>query len=120
MGGPVVAGVDGSQPNLVAVDVAARETYRRSMELQVIHAVEWPGQLVTAGVSPWDSAGARGGRNGALTEARRRARVAAPDVELRCEVTGPAGAMASRTGRVIVHAARCPVAVVRTGGGPTR
>ncbi|MEU6809948.1 universal stress protein [Streptomyces sp. NPDC046831] len=85
---PVVVGVDGSQSSLDAVEVAAREAGLRGVGLRMVHAFGWPGLHVPPGGPPWDpgSAGVRELIDGTLAEAERRARDAAPHVDLTREV----------------------------------
>ncbi|WP_460072855.1 universal stress protein [Streptomyces sp. YKOK-I1] len=84
MSGPVLVGVDGSATGLAAVEAAAREAERLGVGLRLAHACEWPAAQVPPGVPPWDpdGTGARGPANGALAEAERRARSAAPGVRV--------------------------------------
>ncbi|MEU6379781.1 universal stress protein [Streptomyces sp. NPDC046909] len=84
MRGPVVVGVDGRSSSLRTVEAAAREAERRGVGLRLAHAISWPAGHVPPGVPPWDpdGAGLRDLVNGALAEAERRAREAAPTVEI--------------------------------------
>ncbi|MER7572589.1 universal stress protein [Streptomyces sp. NPDC126514] len=84
MNGPVVVGVDGSEPSLTAVGVAAREAAVRGVALRLVHAFGGP----SVHVPPWSqaSAGVRELVDGTLAEAERRARTAAPHLEISREV----------------------------------
>jgi len=141
MNGPVVVGVDGSPSGLTAVAVAAREAALRGVGLRLVHAFGWPAAAVPPAVAPWDPApsGVRELVDGTLTEAERRARKAAPGIDVRREVVvgepvmvlesesrtaslavvGSRGRsrfgsllLGSTAGHLAAHAA-CPVLVVR-------
>jgi len=88
MRGPVVVGVDGSPSSLVAVEIAARTAEYQGVELQLVHAVDWPAGPPADGTGAWGlrPERERAGVNGALAEAERWARRAAPGVDVRCEV----------------------------------
>ncbi|MEU7383826.1 MULTISPECIES: universal stress protein [unclassified Streptomyces] len=85
---PVVVGVDGSSSSLEAVETAAREAALRGAGLRLVHAFGWPSLHVPPGMHPWNpnTAGLRELVDGTLAEAERRARDAAPDVEITREV----------------------------------
>ncbi|MGW0599304.1 universal stress protein [Streptomyces sp. NPDC002776] len=82
--GPVVVGVDGSEASLTAVRVAAREAALRGVGLRLVHAFGGP----SVHVPPWSpaSAGVRELVDGTLAEAERRARTAAPHLEISRDV----------------------------------
>ncbi|PBC66247.1 universal stress protein family protein [Streptomyces sp. TLI_235] len=85
MGDPVIVGVDGSASSLDALDVAAREARLRGAALRMVHAFgHSPGRL-TAGAPPWHPAdySPEPMVQGALARAEERARMLAPDVEIR-------------------------------------
>ncbi|WP_328437184.1 universal stress protein [Streptomyces sp. NBC_00457] len=88
MTGPVVVGVDGSMSSLTVVEAAAREAGLRGVGLRLAQAVAWPSEPVPSGVPPWDPDGGGLGEpvNGMLTEAERRARAVAPQVEVTSDV----------------------------------
>ncbi|GAA2429459.1 universal stress protein [Streptomyces glaucus] len=144
---PVVAGVDGSPSSLEAVEVAAREAGLRGTGLRLVHAFGWPSVHVPPGVPPWRHGppGLREMVDGTLAGAERRARAAAPRVEVAREVVvgepvtvleiesrtaslvviGSRGLSAFGSlllGSTAVHLAahaRCPVLVVRGRPDPT-
>jgi nucleotide-binding universal stress UspA family protein len=140
MNGPVVVGVDGSPSSLTAVEVAAREAALRGVGLRLVHAFGWPAAQVPTG-TPWNPTGSglRELIDGTLTEAERRARRAAPGIEVSRDVvvgepvtvleiesrTAPLVVVGSRglsrfgslllgstAGHLAAHAT-CPVLVVR-------
>ncbi|MES5824815.1 universal stress protein [Streptomyces sp. RG80] len=140
MNGPVVVGVDGSPSSMTAVEVAAREAALRGVGLRLVHAFGWPAAHVPPG-APWNPTGPglRELIDGPLTEAERRARAAAPGIEVSRDVvvgepvmvleiesrTAPLVVVGSRglsrfgslllgstAGHLAAHAA-CPVLVVR-------
>ncbi|MFI8193738.1 universal stress protein [Streptomyces sp. NPDC085946] len=141
MAQPVVVGVDGSPSSLHAVEVAAHEAALRGVGLRLVHAFGWPSLHVPPGGPPWNpsAAGVRELLDGTLAEAERRARRAAPHLDLTREVAVGEPLMVleieSRTasllvvgshgrsafgslllGSTAVHLAahaRCPVLVVR-------
>lgn len=88
MSGPVVVGVDGSEPSLIAVELAAREAALRGVGLRLVHAFGWPSGHVPPRVPPWTgaSAGVRELIDGTLADAERRARALAPHMEISREV----------------------------------
>ncbi|MFJ5260062.1 universal stress protein [Streptomyces sp. NPDC088387] len=118
---PVVVGVDGSQPCMTAVEAAAREADRLGVGLRLAHALQWSSANVPPGVPPWDrgAPGACEVVKGALEEAERRARRAAPRVRVTHEVLmgDPATvlASASRNASLTVVGGRTPAR--RHGGG---
>lgn len=84
MGGLVVAGVDGSEASLSAVEAAAREARWRGAHLRLVHAFVWPALHAPQGPSPLGPP--EGGVHDMvvrlLDEADRRARTTAPDVDV--------------------------------------
>ncbi|MEU0743566.1 universal stress protein [Streptomyces sp. NPDC006134] len=143
---PVVVGVDGSPSSLAAVEVAAREAALRGAQLRLVHAFGGPSVRVPPHVRPWNPAvaGLREMVDGTLAQAERRAREAAPRVEVARDVVvgEPVTVLEieSRTASLVVvgsrglsafgslllgstgvHLAahgRCPVLVVRGGPDP--
>ncbi|CAL9606371.1 Universal stress protein_MSMEI_3859 [Streptomyces sp. enrichment culture] len=143
---PVVVGVDGSPSSLAAVEVAAREAALRGAQLRLVHAFGGPSVRVPPRARPWSpaAAGLREMVDGTLAQAERRARGAAPRVEIARDVTvgEPVTVLEieSRTASLVVvgsrglsafgslllgstgvHLAahgRCPVLVVRGGPDP--
>ncbi|MEV5427909.1 universal stress protein [Streptomyces sp. NPDC052701] len=141
MAHPVVVGVDGSPAALDAVEIAAREAALRGVGLRLVHAFGWPSRHGPPGGPPWHPAapGVRELLDGTLGEAERRARAAAPRLELAREVTvgepvtvleiesrtaalvvvggrGPSAFGSRLLGSTAVHLvahAHCPVLVVR-------
>jgi len=131
--GPIVAGVDGSEASLRALDWAADEAALRGVPLRLVHASTGKG---------CDEDGWGAGRR-LLESAARRARRRAPDIKISTEVAGEqaerallragreAGALvlgtrgrAELTGRLlgsvslaVASHADCPVIVVRGGQG---
>ncbi|MFE2422971.1 universal stress protein [Streptomyces hokutonensis] len=87
MSGPVVVGVDGSRSNLAVVEAAAREAERLGVGLELTQAVGWPAGDGWSGIPSWEM-GRTGGHasKGAMAEAERRARSAAPGVRIAREV----------------------------------
>lgn len=93
---PVVVGVDGSEPSLAAVDLAAREAVARSRLLCIVHAFMWPQLHVPLGPSP--DGPPEGGlchqAERILADADARAHAAAPGVRVHAElITGEAAAV---------------------------
>ncbi|AYL39993.1 universal stress protein UspA (plasmid) [Streptomyces fungicidicus] len=144
MGQPMVVGVDGSPSSLDAVETAAREAAVRGVGLRLVHAFGRTSSHVPRSGPPWSPAGAgvRELVDGTLAEAERRARDAAPGVELARDVAAgdPSAVLvfASRTasltvvgshgrgtvaglllgstaGQLAAHG-HCPVLVVREAG----
>lgn len=99
---PVVVGVDGSEPSLVAVDHAAREALTRGCPLRIVHAFIWPLLNVQTGPSPMGPA--EGGllniAQEYLDEGAERARLTAPDIDIETDlVTGEALAVLAQESR---------------------
>lgn len=141
MNAPVVAGTDGSESSLRAVELAAHEARLRGRALRVVHAFTWPMTRVPLGASPLGppDGGLRDEAETNVAEALARARAAEPRIDVDGDlVTGePLAVLAaeSRTadlvvvgsrglggftglliGSVAVHLAahgECPVLVVR-------
>ena len=119
---PIVAGTDGSEESLAAVEWAAREAGRRRVPLCIVHVVDHQRGPETARAQPMRHH--RAGRfhhdlphqaRSALARARHRAAEAAPGVDLR------AAAVFGRADQVLTAlTVRAPlVAVGRRGtGGP--
>jgi nucleotide-binding universal stress UspA family protein len=147
MNGPVVVGVDGSPSSLTAVEAAAREAGLRGVGLRLVHAFGWPAAHLPPGGAPWNPTGAglRELVDGTLAKAERRAREAAPELEILREVVvgdpvtvleiesrtaslavvGSRGLsrfgsllLGSTAGHLAAHAA-CPVLVVRGRQNPS-
>lgn len=146
MAKPVVVGVDGSRSSLDAVELAGHEAEIRGAELRLVHAFGSPSPHLPPGGPAWNPAGAgvRELLDGTLAEAERRARGAAPHVDIARDVTVGEPLMvleiASRTASLVVvgsrglgafgslllgsvsaHLAahgRCPVLVVRGRPNP--
>ncbi|MEU1388003.1 MULTISPECIES: universal stress protein [unclassified Nonomuraea] len=80
MTGRIVAGVDGSPPSMAAVEWAAADARRRSLELRLVHVCEpWTGDAGTAEYCA-----------GMLESTADRARGLAPGVEIGTEIlSGP-------------------------------
>ncbi|MEV6327839.1 universal stress protein [Streptomyces sp. NPDC051909] len=149
MSGLVIVGADGSASSLVAVEAAAREARWRDAGLRIVNAFHWP----VASVPLWqalpmpDEGEIRKMTEGLLAEAVRRARTAAPSVDVTHAVVvgepvtvleaqsraaellvvgsrGVGGFVGLLLGSTAVHLAahgRCPVLVVRDraeSGGP--
>jgi nucleotide-binding universal stress UspA family protein len=139
--GPIVAGVDGSESGLEAVDWAAAEALAAGRELRVVHAFIWPLLEVPtgpAGVGP-PGGGLRAEAERIVDVAVQRAKAAAPGVrvsaampvgaappvllaeaEPACLVVvgcrglgGFTGLMLGSTGVQLAGHAPCPVIVVR-------
>ncbi|MCU7729451.1 universal stress protein [Actinoplanes sp. KI2] len=92
-GAPIVVGVDGSPPSLVAVETAVAEAALRHRGLRIVHAFTWPpaAAATTPGLTgsaqrmSWEQAEHH------LAEATRIADKCAPDVTTTAEmITGPA------------------------------
>ncbi|WP_369029822.1 universal stress protein [Streptomyces adonidis] len=119
--GPVAVGVDGSRSCMAAVETAARAADRLGVGLLPAHALQWPSAHVLPGVPPWDrgAPGAREVVDGALEDAERRARRAAPRVRVTHEILmgDPATVLesASRDDSLTVVGGRS--AARRHGGG---
>ncbi|MET9323878.1 universal stress protein [Streptomyces sp. NPDC003038] len=141
MSGPVVVGVDGSPSALAAVDAAAREAQMREVELRVVHAFTWPALHAPPVASPLGppAGGVREAVEHTVTQAVRRARSAAPGVQVSQAVIagepltvleaqsrtaqlivvghrGAGGFLELLLGSTAVHLSahgRCPVMVVR-------
>lgn len=81
---PIVVGVDGSPSSLEAVDLAATEAHLRDDPLRIVHAFVWPYFGVPLGPSPFGppEGGLRNEAERIVAEAVRRARTAAPDVDV--------------------------------------
>ncbi|MGW7409973.1 universal stress protein [Streptomyces sp. NPDC054833] len=112
MSGPVVVGVDGSPSSLAAVEAAAQEATLRGVGLRLVHAFGWPSVHLPPGGPPGNP-GATGLRelvDGTLTEAERRARRAAPHVEVVSDVVPGEPVMVleieSRTASLLVVGSR--------------
>ncbi|YCK39810.1 universal stress protein [Actinomadura sp. ATCC 39365] len=76
MAGRIVAGVDGSPPSMAAVEWAAADARRRSLELRLVHVCEpWTGAVGTAEYCA-----------GMLESTADRARGLAPGVEIGTEI----------------------------------
>ncbi|KUO17714.1 universal stress protein [Streptomyces dysideae] len=147
MNGPVVVGVDGSPSSMTAVEAAAREAGLRGVGLRLVHAFGWPAAHLPPGGAPWNPTGAglRELVDGTLAKAERRAREAAPGLEVLREVVvgdpvtvleiesrtaslavvGSRGLsrfgsilLGSTAGHLAAHAA-CPVMVVRGRQNPS-
>ncbi|MFB6890420.1 universal stress protein [Kitasatospora sp. NPDC056327] len=91
MSDPVLAGVDGSEASLAAVDVAVREARLRGRGLRIVHAFIWPLMHVPLGPAKDGPAGGglRHQAEGFLEDARARARELDPELEVHTElVTG--------------------------------
>ncbi|MFE1327810.1 universal stress protein [Streptomyces sp. NPDC058741] len=143
---PVVVGLDGSPSSLEAVVAAAREAALRGAQLRLVHAFGSPHLDGLPAGPPWNqaAAGVRELLDGTLAEAERRAREAAPDLDVDRDVAVGEALMvleiASRTASMVVvssrglsafgslllgstsaHLAahgRCPLLVVRGRPGP--
>ncbi|XUL91698.1 universal stress protein [Streptomyces galilaeus] len=88
MSGPVVVGVDGSRSNLAVVEAAAKAAERLGVGLELTQVVGWPAAAGRFGIPAWetDATGGHESKRGALAEAERHARSAAPRVRISCEV----------------------------------
>jgi len=109
---PIVAGTDGSEESLAAVEWAAVEAVRRRLPLRIVHVLEHHhapaaarAQLLSHDVmAGWFRQDPRHRARSALARARRRAAMAAPGVDL-----GAAALAASEVGGVVFRgSSRCP------------
>src|SRR5215207_9502604 len=142
-GGPIVVGVDGSEPSTIAVEWAAREAALRGRPLRILHAFLWPATGAYLGPSPEGppDGGLRNLADELLSEAAARARSVAPGIELGTELAvcaptawlveesrdaamvvvgsrglgGFTGLLLGSVGIQLAAHARCPVVVVRAG-----
>jgi nucleotide-binding universal stress UspA family protein len=142
--GPIVVGVDGSEPSRIALEWAAREAALRQRPLRILHAFLWPATDAYLGPSPAGppDGGLRNLAEELLADAATQARSAAPGIEVSTElaVCAPAARLVeeSREAAMIVVGSRglggfsglvlgsvgvqvsthahCPVVVVREGG----
>ena len=92
---PIVAGTDGSEESLRAVEWAAREAVARKAPLRIVSVVEvLPRMAARAGVPDIDTVTdvARGNRDRALAAAAERAAAVAPDLAV--DTGGLSGAIA--------------------------
>lgn len=101
----VVAGVDGSQQSLLALDYAADEAVRRHQPLRIVIGCPWPLFVAAMGATgmPLDDGvieAARGVLDGAASRARQRQ----PDLDVTTEATrgSPAGVLVGESKRASV------------------
>jgi nucleotide-binding universal stress UspA family protein len=116
---PIIAGTDGSEESLVAVEWAALEAARRRVPLAIVHALDqFPGAAVAHPELWWHDLPRRSGHDlphrarSALARAMRYAAKAAPGIDLR------AVAVCGRADEVLTAvAASAPLIVIGTRGG---
>jgi nucleotide-binding universal stress UspA family protein len=97
---PVVAGVDGSEESLRAVEWAAREAGRHGAPLRIVSAPAMPPRMRASDPAPQGVAKTLGGvPRRALAEAITRAREVAPDLLVDTDLlTGPPALMVTGSG----------------------
>lgn len=145
--GPVVVGVDGSEPALRAVDTAAVQARLLGCPLEVVHAFIWPELRAPAIPTPeWlPGAGLRASAERTVDEAVRRAQETAPGVDVSGAVVtgapepvllrasagaalvvvgdrglgGFTGLLLGSVAVALASRARCPIVVVRGRSDPS-